>query len=131
MFALELSMKKWIKKNWVAGFSVIPAIIAFGFSNWWDPRKRIENAFISHLTSPFVSVMYQLSSATSRFWQLSNFAQKLMICWTLVSKQRPLQNSAHSNIQSCKLLQVMMLIYANKEAVILIHLGIGIAMQAI
>ena len=25
-------MKKWIKKNWVAGFSVIPAIIAFGFS---------------------------------------------------------------------------------------------------
>jgi hypothetical protein len=32
MFALELSMKKWIKKNWVAGFSVIPAIIAFGFS---------------------------------------------------------------------------------------------------
>ena len=33
MFASELSMKKWIKKNWVAGFSVIPAIIAFGFSN--------------------------------------------------------------------------------------------------
>ena len=32
MFALELSMKKGIKKNWVAGFSVIPAIIAFGFS---------------------------------------------------------------------------------------------------
>ena len=32
MFALELSMKNWIKKNWVAGFSVIPAIIAFGFS---------------------------------------------------------------------------------------------------
>jgi hypothetical protein len=30
MFALELSMKKRIK-NWVAGFSVIPAIIAFGF----------------------------------------------------------------------------------------------------
>ena len=32
MFALELSMKRWIKKIWAAGFSVIPAIIAFGFS---------------------------------------------------------------------------------------------------
>ena len=32
MFALELSMKKWIKKIWIAGFSVITAIIAFGFS---------------------------------------------------------------------------------------------------
>jgi hypothetical protein len=31
MFALELSMKKRIKKNWIAGFLVIPAIIAFGF----------------------------------------------------------------------------------------------------
>ena len=37
MFALELSMKKWIKTNWVAGFSVIPAIIAFGFSSDIDP----------------------------------------------------------------------------------------------
>jgi hypothetical protein len=32
MFALELSMKKLIIKNWVAGFSFIPAIIAFGFN---------------------------------------------------------------------------------------------------
>ena len=33
MFALELSMEKWLKKFWAAGFSVIPEIIAFGFSN--------------------------------------------------------------------------------------------------
>ena len=32
MFALELSMKKSIKSFWIAGFLVIPAIIAFGFS---------------------------------------------------------------------------------------------------
>ena len=31
MFALELSMKNEKKKIWAAGFSVIPAIIAFGF----------------------------------------------------------------------------------------------------
>ena len=33
MFELELSIEKLIKKNRSAGFLVIPAIIAFGFSN--------------------------------------------------------------------------------------------------
>ena len=35
MFAIELSMEKWIKKSLAAAFSVIPAINAFGFST--DP----------------------------------------------------------------------------------------------
>ena len=43
MFALELSMKKWIKKNWAAGFSVIPTIIAFVFKvrPCYDPSCAI------------------------------------------------------------------------------------------
>jgi hypothetical protein len=32
MFGLELSIENGIKKNRVAGFLVIPAIIAFGFN---------------------------------------------------------------------------------------------------
>jgi hypothetical protein len=48
MFALELSMKKVIKKNWGAGFLVIPAIIAFGFSrnpqNYFYQCTKFENA---------------------------------------------------------------------------------------
>ena len=46
MSALDLSMKKLIKKkNWIAGFLVIPEIIAFGFRMLFTQDSQIRSVF--------------------------------------------------------------------------------------
>ena len=65
MFALELSMKKWIKKIWIAGFSVIPAINAFGFSK----RKFIKWHKIWYPTVKLLWCFRLLRFYTSLFWR--------------------------------------------------------------
>ena len=53
MFELELSIEKRIKKIRAAGFSVIPAIIAFGFS-------------YSHCLLIYNTVIYRLPNSASQ-----------------------------------------------------------------
>ena len=49
MFELELSIEKWIQKNWAAGFLAIPARIAFGFSGRNQVYLTLDRECVSYL----------------------------------------------------------------------------------